>query len=222
MLTRAGAKSIDLTMEGFIDSFLKSLESPDVIDRLKLVFDPTLTSILSPITHKLQDTLTNMQTSKDHLKTEGKKDEKIKCLEHQVIQLTTRYDDLEQYSRHDAVRIFGVPENTPGTTDDKVLALVNGRMQLDPPILLEDIPVSHRIGKVLPKADQDPNPGNASPRPPRPQPIIVKFTSRKTKFRIMEKRKNLHQRTHENQPDDELTVPPESEEEPPADPLPKV
>ena len=37
----------------------------------------------------------------------------------------------------------------------------------------------------------------------------------------MEKRKNLCQRTHENQADDEMTMPPESEE-PPADLLPEV
>ena len=43
----------------------------------------------------------------------------------QVEDLKIKNDDLEQHGRRGSARIFGVPENTKGSTDDKFLKVIN-------------------------------------------------------------------------------------------------
>ena len=118
------------------------------------------------------------------LKAEVKaKDDCIRALQDNVEELQTKLDDLEQQGRKDSVRIFGLPEVDPGTTDEKVIKLCNEWMKLEPPLALEEIAVSHRLG--LQKTPED-----AAVVPP-PRPLLVKFVSRRSKQRVMEVRKNL-------------------------------
>ena len=56
-------------------------------------------------------------------------------------------DDLEQQGRRGSMRVFGVPEDTPGSVDSKVLALCNSQMDVSPPLVMEDLEVVHRLGK---------------------------------------------------------------------------
>ena len=119
------------------------------------------------------------------LKEEVKnRDQTIQVLQGEVSQLHTRLDDLEQHGRRDSIRIFGLPEEAPGTTDEKVLKLVNGRMKLQPPLALQEISVSHRDGQ---QSDDGENQDNTRPRP---RPLLVKFTSRRSKERVMTARKS--------------------------------
>ena len=62
--------------------------------------------------------------------------------------------DLEQQGRKGSVRVFGVPKTTEGTTDTKILSVLDEQMKLDPPppppppppIVIEDLEVIHRLG----------------------------------------------------------------------------
>ena len=140
------------------------------------------------------------------------KDEQITSLRNEVTNLKVLYDDLEQHGRRGSMRIFGVPEHTTGTVDDKVLCLINKHLKVSPPLVIEDIEVAHRLGKPPPKpqvsdpparsdasaddSDQQPgDSGHTSPSPEQPssppRSIIVKFASRRTKAQVMRNKKNL-------------------------------
>ena len=63
-----------------------------------------------------------------------KKVERIAELETKVQSLEDANDALEQYSRRPNIRISGIAETTDGEdTDEKVLAVINGKMNLQPP-----------------------------------------------------------------------------------------
>ena len=130
-----------------------------------------------------------LSTKVTTLEAEGKvKDEKITTMEKRITQLESTIDDLEQHGRRESMRIFGLPEDDPGTTDEKVLKPANERMELRPPLQLDEIAVWHRVG--LPQTD--PQDDNADPPPPRP--LLVKFVRRRSKERVMAERKKLRNR----------------------------
>lgn len=84
-----------------------------------------------------------------------------------------RSDDLEQYTRLNSLRIFGVPENKGESTDEVVIKLCKDKLGLD--ITPAEIDCSHRL------------PGKESNH----RPIIVKFVRRCTKKLVFNKKKLL-------------------------------
>ena len=141
----------------------------------------------------------------------------ITRLSHEVEDLKIKNDDLEQHGRKGSARIFGVPENTKGSTDDKVLKVINDMIGIVPPITLDDLEVTHRVGRTVNptvadqplgvsadgthdagggsegnRGDDDGQGDVATDRTKQtPRPILVKFSNRRTKSKIMENRKNL-------------------------------
>ena len=61
-------------------------------------------------------------------------------------------------------------------------------MKLRPPLQVDEIAVSHRVGEPKPVLQDT----NAEPSPPRP--LLVKFVSRWTKERVMAQKKELRGR----------------------------
>ena len=148
MLTRNRLSSI-INPENFKSSFLAALEDQEVVERYKLIFEPLLLSLVLPLTNKVSDTVTVLTQTISSLKNElAEKDSIIRALRSDVSHLQIAVEDLEQHGRKDSMRIFGMPENTPGSTDEKVLKLCNTRMKLTPPLMLDEIAVSHRVGPV--------------------------------------------------------------------------
>ena len=74
------------------------------------------------------------------------KDAKIEELTTRVESLEAEADRQEQYSRRPNLRFQGVPESTEGSTDQKIVSLVNECMGLSPPLAVSDIERSHRLG----------------------------------------------------------------------------
>ena len=72
--------------------------------------------------------------------------------------------------------------------DEKVLKLCNVLMKLHPPLQIDEIAVSHRVG------EQKPVPQDASAEPSPPHPLLVKFVSRRAKERVMAQKKELRDR----------------------------
>ena len=183
-LTRRARIQSEAMAAEFKASFLSCLEDSEVAQRMQLIFDPIFKSYLDPLTDKMADTIKMLSQTVDALKKDcADKDNVIRQLTQDVIQLQSRVDDLEQHGRRDSVRIFGLSEVTPGSPDQKVLRLCNERMQLNPPLQIDEIAVSHRVGKINPPAD-DGSPG-------APRPLLVKFATRRSKNRVMEVRKKL-------------------------------
>ena len=176
-------------MEAFKSQFITALEDEEAVERIKLIFEPVFTSLLSPVTTRLTKAVQDLTKTVEKLRQENDaKDLRIRNLERDVGHLQMRVDDLEQHGRRDSIRIFGLSETTTGTTDEKVLWLCNNRMKLDPPLALEEIAVSHRVGKPATPADAA---SSAGTRPAPPRALLVKFATRRSRNRVMESRKNL-------------------------------
>ena len=170
--------------DNFTGSLLAALEDDLVAERFRLILQPTIDSKLEPVTSVLHQTVLDLQQAVGTLQaTVARKDDEITTLRREVRDLRDHAEALEQHSRRASVRVFGIPENTPGTTDDKLLDLCNNRMKIRPPLSPDDIEVSHRVGKLVATVPQQ----GESPVV-RPRPIIVKFLSRRTKARVMAKR----------------------------------
>ncbi|XP_070180356.1 uncharacterized protein [Littorina saxatilis] len=94
----------------------------------------------------------------------------------EIIQLREQFDDLEQYSRRNCIRISPIPELESENTDN-IVKIVAKSIGVD----LKDVDIdrSHRVGRK-------PAPGQPSQRP-----IIVKLTSYRSKVTLMMARRNL-------------------------------
>ena len=195
-------------METFTDNMLKALESDEVGDRLKLLFRSVVEDIME-LTQSVKDIV--VSTLRAQLTA---RDDKIASLESEMTRLNDTLDDLEQHSRRGSIRVFEIPEEGDGNTDDKLLALFNQRMKMQPPISLDDIEVSHRLGKVAVATattpdNADDGTGAFTERPsPKPRAIIVKFASRRTEACVMKARKNLRPSCPSRNDDNDAPDPP--------------
>ena len=77
------------------------------------------------------------------------KDSRIKSLEEKVLNQEISADSVEQYSRRVIIHVCGIPEADGGgeDADEKVLAVLNGKMGMQPPVQRQQIERSHRLGR---------------------------------------------------------------------------
>ena len=190
-------------------SLQQSLLDPLIVQQYQEIFKPMLT----PLMDALNQSNALVESLRNQLKV---KDWEVSDLRNEVDTLKVMYDDLEQHGRRGSMRVFGVPEHTTGTVDDKVLSLINKHLQVTPPLALADIEMVHRLGKPPPKpficdpapcekdtggdsdepavdaaavVEQSPTQVQQPKTPPRA--IIVKFASRRTKTLVMRNKKFL-------------------------------
>nr|XP_054757115.1 protein unc-13 homolog C-like [Lytechinus pictus] len=100
----------------------------------------------------------------------------VEKMESRMAACQTRADDLEQYSRRNNVRVFGVPEAPDEDTDDQVIKIV-----------------SNHLGYNLTKAEIDRSHRSGKPRSPnsKPRPILVKLCSHRSKFALLKNRRKM-------------------------------
>ena len=107
-------------MEDFSTKLLAALELQQVGERFALIFEPLPKNHFDPMASKLNPTIQALSAKINTLEADNKaKDEKIAKMEQRILHLESSIDDLEQHGRRDSVKIFGLPEDNPGTTDDK-------------------------------------------------------------------------------------------------------
>ena len=104
----------------------------------------------------------------------------IKQLEQRVDQLEEAADNTEQYFRRPNLRVHGIAELADENTDQLIVKLVNAQMQFQPPIQLNQIERSHRLG---PKTSAD---GRK-----RERTSIVRFRSERVRDEIYRSRFKL-------------------------------
>ena len=147
------------------------LKDASILKRMKEVIFPTnLTDAIATLTEKVER-LTNELSTKDGT---------IKKLEQRVDQLEEAADNTEQYSRHPNQRVHGIAEQADENTDQLIIKLVNDQMQFQPPIQLNQIERSHRLG---PKTSAD---GRK-----RERAIIVRFRSERVRDEVYRSRFKL-------------------------------
>lgn len=116
-------------------------------------------------------------------KTINEHDAKITSLQNEILDLQQKVavyekqsDDIQQYSRKNNLRLFGVAEDVNENTTTKLIQLVNSVIP-NFNLLEADIDNCHRLGK---KGDEGQH-----------RPIIVKFLSYRKKLAILEGKKHL-------------------------------
>ncbi|ELT99035.1 hypothetical protein CAPTEDRAFT_212468 [Capitella teleta] len=87
-------------------------------------------------------------------------------------------DDHEQYSRRNSLRLSGVAELPYEDPADVVLATLNTRMKLDPPLVTSELDRTHRVG---PKAK-----GGGKHRS-----LLIKFATYRSRKRVFTPKKQL-------------------------------
>eukprot|EP00745_Piridium_sociabile_P044228 TRINITY_DN92305_c0_g1_i2.p1 TRINITY_DN92305_c0_g1~~TRINITY_DN92305_c0_g1_i2.p1 ORF type:complete len:311 (-),score=57.34 TRINITY_DN92305_c0_g1_i2:195-1127(-) len=136
-------------------------------------------SILDMISQAVAATVTAQV--KEHLRKEiGDLKEIIERKDSEIILLTDRVDELEQYGRRNNMRVTGIPE-TEGESTDTLVTKLAEKMGVD---VTEDmLDRTHRVGRK-PEGDR-------TPVPAQPRAIIVKFTTYRAKVTMMSNRRML-------------------------------
>jgi hypothetical protein len=94
------------------------------------------------------------------------------------LQQTRQFDALEQYGRRNSIRVFGVPEvgiDTHEDTTPKMAQLLSTKLNI--PVHVNDIDVSHRIGRQGLNG--------------KPRAVIVKFVRRELRNAVLVQRRAL-------------------------------
>ena len=117
----------------------------------------------------------------------AERDQIIEDMRERLLAVEAEADRHEQYTRRPNIRIQGIPQAGEGSTDDKVMELVNVTMALVPPLQLDDIERSRRLGPPTDKEGR-----------PRTRPIIVRFRSERIRDTVYRARLKLkdHNREH--------------------------
>jgi len=122
----------------------------------------------------------------------AEKDRQIADLSSRTRNLELKYDQLEQYSRNNSIRVRGIPESvnptTPEDTDDLIIQLGT---TLEVIITSDDIARSHRIGD----------------RERGSRDILVKFQKFDNKFKFLKARTSLKKKKPGAYINEDLTKP---------------
>ena len=170
------------------DSFLKKIKS---------VINPLLT----PYEEALSTAYAEIKQLKSQMSEKGTT---IRALTKDIQDLQIKCDDIEQQGRKGSIRVFGVAESTPGTTGNKVLSILNDNVKVTPKLTLDDLEVTHRVGRPPPgSAAQNEGTGENAVEAPahrekQTRNILIKFANRRTETLVMEA-KNWNQAPTESE-----------------------
>ena len=163
-----GTDRPNIEYDTLLVAFIEALSDPLVVaklnkaidyDRISTAVSNQVEILIKPLTDKLAE-----------------KDSQINKLHTKCQALEERCDDLEQYSRKDSIRIFGLTEPHDENRFDSVTFLFNTQMKMKPLVQTDEISNCHRFGPISPQAT-------------KPRPMIVHFVTNRAKQRVMEHRK---------------------------------
>ena len=129
-----------------------SISDNDVIRIAAVVKQMLSSEIETLVKERVQRETADLKSTISTLQADNKKlTDSVSKLE---VKLSSRVDDLEQYSRRSCLRIAGIPETQDEDTDVLVLELA-ARLNIN--VQSSDIEVSHRVGpqRGRPAADAD-------------------------------------------------------------------
>jgi uncharacterized protein YoxC len=174
----------------FSRALLASMKSENVMQEMMSVAIRAISTEIAPIFEKMESLRRDINclvtTEIADFKTKisdlteviKQKDERISSLEHRVASLESAIDDHEQYSRRNSLRLSGVAELPNENPADVVLATLNTRMKLDPPLVASELDRTHRVG---PKAK-----GGSKHRS-----LLIKFATYRSRKRVFTQKKQL-------------------------------
>ena len=167
---------------------MKATDDSIVLHLIEALKDDRVMRALHTDSDKLHDKIDSLTVLVTNLTTQlENKEQRITELEKTVELLEVSIDDQQQYSRRANLRFTGIEENAGEDTTTKVLQIINETMQLEPPISLDQIERSHRLGRVTP--DQR-----------RPRTLIVRFRSERGRDIVYKARGQLKEYNHRSDP----------------------
>lgn len=155
----------------FAKSFLSALKDPEIRSTLADIVAEQLKNEITLLRKELKE-----------------KNQQISNLQNRVASLESENDSLEQYTRRNSLRVFGVPEEEGENTVELAISLINETMEVQPPITIEDIDRVHRTGK---KDSPTSRAAANSTQETKPRAILVKFATYRARHRVMSNRKKL-------------------------------
>lgn len=158
--TREMSKKTSFDASDFIKGFKAALQEQTVIEMLKA-------AIAQPVSEQISELKELLDV----------KDRKINDLTKQVQDLESRCDELEQYSRRNSLRIYGIPEQSDEHLTEQMTNLVNEELAIQPQLNISDICRVHRVGRQNSNADHQ-----------KPRPILLKLATHQCKERIYKNR----------------------------------
>ena len=162
------------TTMGSPEDFKKALKDtftdPEVLEFFKAAFSLALKDEIDGLKSEIGILRTEMGTLREVVKA---KDNTIKNLQDKVKTLETDFDDLEQYSRRNSVRISGIPEKAVDNIEERVMDLFQHKMGVDNSIT--DVDRMHRVGRR----------GN------KPRAVLVKFASYRARQAVFQAKRYL-------------------------------
>ena len=142
-----------------------------VIATIQPVFVKSITvAVTTAVEAATEQIMANVRREMGVIEDVGKK---LCSLQVENQKLTFEIDRLEQYSRRENVRIYGLAETQGECTNTVVIDMAR---DIGVTITPADISVSHRLGRPE---------GGGSTADSRPRPLIVKLVRRDTKFELM-------------------------------------
>ena len=137
------------------------------------------TAQLEGKTFDMENTIEKMERNGDKLMEENRKlREEVSQLSHALKSQNNDINDLEQYTRRNSIRIYGLDDpdrkETSQVTTERVLKVLNTdlEMQVQP----RDIDIAHRMGTFMESGNR---------------PVICKFVSRTLKMQTITRRRKL-------------------------------
>lgn len=154
-------RSVNSTTEDYSTIITKVLESPTFIEKLGVLIAQVVKKEVGDVVQGLQNKVASLESELQESK-----------------QLVEDYKDrLEQYSRANSLRIFGVKENEGEDTNSVIMDIVKSKLKID--INIRDIDFTHRLG------------GKSGANNQRPRAIIVKFVNRHLRNKCLHNRSVL-------------------------------
>jgi len=144
---------------------------PALLAAIQAVVEKAVKTAVEAALTTVYDTIKQLQADVSSLQ------ERIKEIDERLVERT---DELEQYQRRNNLRLFGVKESVSEDTDKLVISICRDKLGVVLPA--EAISRSHRVGR---RQDAAADGGK------RPRPIIVSFTTYRTRRMVFQDKKKL-------------------------------
>lgn len=156
----------DLLMQKFQLLIKEALNEEDNLKTMKKIMVKHTNELMKEVAH-----LRNLLMERD---------QKIDALTKNIEDMEIKYDELEQYSRRNSMRIEGIPETQGEDPYEVVVKLANETLNVDPPLSADDIDRTHRVGRR---------------EEGKTRPLLVKMATYRKRQVMMSKRTTLHSRS---------------------------
>ena len=188
MWSRRLSESLRMNQKDFSRALLASLKEEEVEKILSTItgsvlsaemmaIHQTLDQLRRDIRSEVSGKIEQLQSTVVALRQEiSEKDATIATLKTKVAALEGVADEQEQYSRRNSLRLSGLPESPREDIVAETIRTINERMELDPPLVIDEIDRLHRVGQQKEGVNRA---------------VLIKFATYRSRRRVFSEKKKL-------------------------------